>query len=243
MHTAWITFVVAAAAVGTARGPGSTLHSCSAGAWLCPGFASNRAEPAGFPLLDGPTIDSGPWSGSPAAPASLARFEPLVGGRWVAEGELGGGRRYTAERRYEWLLDRRFVRLYQRLTVDGVTVEEEATFGWDPAENQLRMWSVASDGSFAEGRERPAEGENRWILEGRTVGGRTGEWRMTTLLIDPGAFSVLLEVRNGGGFEPAMTLAYRKAADIAPAADTTTVRSDTTDIRRDTTLVPPASWP
>jgi hypothetical protein len=239
VHTAWITFVVAAAAVATAtRGPGSTIHSCSADKWFCPGSASNRAEPAGFPWRDGPTIDSGPWSGGSAAATNLARFEPLVGGRWVAEGELGGGRRYSAERRYEWVLDRRFVRLHQRLTVDGVTVEEESTFGWDATENQLRMWSIASDGSFAEGRERPAEGENRWVLEGRTVGGRTGEWRITTLLIDPGSFSVLLEVRNGGGFEPAMTLAYRKVADTASPPDTTVVRPDTTIIRRDTTLLP-----
>lgn len=168
---------------------------------------------------------------------NLTRFEPLIGGRWIAEGELGGGRRYTAERRYEWLLDRRFVRLFQKLTVDGVTVEEEVTFGWDPAAGLLRMWSVASDGSFAEGAEKPAEGANRLVFEGRTVGGRTGQWRTTMLIIDPGSFSVLLEVRSDAGtYEPAMTLAYRRVADITPPADTTTA-VDTLPVRRDTLSV------
>jgi hypothetical protein len=170
-------------------------------------------------------------SAGAAAAVTLARFEPLIGGRWTAEGELGGGRRYTAERRYEWILDRRFVRLHQRLTVDGVTVEEEVTFGWDPAAESLRMWAVASDGSFAEGEERPAPGENRWMFEGRTFGGRGGEWRTTTLLIDPGSFSVLLELRNGNAYEPAMTLAYRKAADPVIAPDTMPVQIDTTVVR------------
>ena len=167
---------------------------------------------------------------APTAQQNLLRFEPFIGGRWVAEGVLSGGHRYTAERRYEWAMDRRFIRIHQTLTVDSVTVDEESVIGYDPSTNELRFWSFASDGSFAEGRERPAQGENRWVFEGRTIGGSTGEWRTTTLLLDAGSFSVLLEVRNGDDYQPLMTLAYRHIDDPAPtspdttAADTSTAR-------------------
>jgi hypothetical protein len=172
------------------------------------------------------------------AAQSLLRFEPFIGGRWVAEGVLSGGQRYTAERRYEWFMDRRFIRIDQRLTVGEVTVEEESVIGWDPSTNALRFWSFASDGSYAEAREQPATGDNRWIFEGRTTGGRSGDWRMTTLLLDPGSFSVLLEVRDGADYQPLMTLAYRHIPD--PPADVppdTTVQADTTAVRIDTTSV------
>lgn len=154
---------------------------------------------------------------APAAQQNLLRFEPFIGGRWVAEGVLSGGHRYTAERRYEWYMDRRFIRIQQRLTVDSVTVDEESVIGYDPSANELRFWSFASDGSFAEGRERPAQGDNRWVFEGRTIGGSTGEWRATTLMLDPGSFSVLLEVRSGGDYQPLMTMAYRHIDDTAPS--------------------------
>jgi hypothetical protein len=171
--------------------------------------------------------------GRPApATQSLLRFEPFIGGRWVAEGVLAGGQPYTAERRYEWHMDRRFIRIHQRLTVDSVTVEEESVIGWDPTTNALRFWSFASDGSFAEASEQPATGDNRWIFEGRTTGGRSGEWRMTTLLLDPGSFSVLLEVRAGDAYQPLMTLAYRHIPDApASAPADTTVAVDTTAVR------------
>ncbi|MGH7504825.1 MAG: hypothetical protein ACRELX_04210, partial [Longimicrobiales bacterium] len=148
---------------------------------------------------------------------------------------------YTAVRRYDWLLDRRFLRIHQRLTVDSVTVDEEGVIGWDATTNELRVWSFASDGSFAEGRERPAIGDNRWVFEGRTIGGRGGEWRITQLLIDPSSFSMLLEVRTTGAYEPALTLAYRRVAealDTVPPPDTTTVRIDTAGVRRDTIPIP-----
>jgi hypothetical protein len=190
-----------------------------------PGFASAAGAPPAWPLPGG--------AAAADARQNLLRLEPFIGGRWVAEGVLSGGHRYSAERRYEWDLDRRFIRIRQTLTVDSVTVDEESVIGWDPSASELRFWSFASDGSFAEGRERPAEGDNRWIFEGRTIGGSTGEWRATTLLLDPGSFSVLLEVRNGGDYQPLMTMAYRRIDDPAPAPADTTAAVDTTAVRTD----------
>jgi hypothetical protein len=61
---------------------------------------------------------------------------------------------------------------------------------------------------------------------------------MTTLLLDPSSFSVLLEMREGNDYQPLMTLAYRRIADAAEsAAPDTTVRVDTTGVGIDTTGV------
>jgi hypothetical protein len=221
--------------------------------WLIAFFAALSFHLLGSarPLPPEQVLEPPPPAPSPAAPGagpdvpaeqtqSLLRLEPFVGGRWISEGVLTGGHRYTAVRRYEWFMDRRFLRIHQRLTVDSVTVDEEGVIGWDANANELRFWSFASDGSFAEGRERPATGDNRWVFEGRTIGGRGGEWRLTTLLVDPSSFSMLLEVRNGGTFAPALTLAYRRVAearDTIATPDTAAIRIDTTAVRRDTTAV------
>jgi hypothetical protein len=175
--------------------------------WL---HASVLGVLVGSATTDPGTIDSTtPTSPSmPAANERLLALDPFVG-RWVAEGELSGGRSYTAERRYEWTLDRRFLRIHQSMTIDSVIVEEDMVIGWDPAAEALRIWSFASDGSFADGTERPAPGDNRWIFEGTTVG-INGEWRTTIFLIDPATFSLLLEIRTDGEFVPAMTIAFRK---------------------------------
>jgi hypothetical protein len=207
--------------------------------WLLPALAALV-----LPFIDNSPAVPGPAAAlAAAARQSLLRFEPFIGGRWIAEGVLSGGRRYTAERRYEWHMDRRFIRIQQRLTVDSVTVDEESVIGWDPSTNALRFWSFATDGSYAEAAERPAPGDNRWVFEGRTVGGRSGDWRMTTLLLDPSSFSVLLELREGGDYRPLMTMAYQRVADRAPPPPDTTVRVDTSGVRTDTLYIAPHGRP
>jgi hypothetical protein len=207
--------------------------------WLLPALGALV-----FPLVDNAPAVPGPAAAHAASVRqSLLRFEPFIGGRWIAEGVLSGGRRYAAERRYEWHMDRRFIRIHQRLTVDSVTVDEESVIGWDPSTNALRFWSFATDGSYAEAIEQPAPGDNRWVFEGRTVGGRSGDWRMTTLVLDPSSFSVLLEIREGGDYQPLMTLAYRRVADPAPPPPDTSVRVDTSGVRIDTLYIPPHGRP
>jgi hypothetical protein len=140
----------------------------------------------------------------------LARLAPLVGGTWVSEGEAPGIGRYTARRTHEWALDSSFLRVRQTMSFDTATIEEEMLIGWDPAEGRIHTWSFASDGSHSEGYEVPGEDTRRWVTEGRTVGGRGGEWRITLFLFDVDAFSLLLEVRSARAFIPGLTLAFRR---------------------------------
>jgi hypothetical protein len=142
---------------------------------------------------------------------ALRQLQPFIGGVWTADGQLGDGLRYRAERRYEWALDSSYIRITQTLALDdGRAVTEESFVGWDARASAMVIRTFASDGSYAEGTAKPGATQNRWVAEGRTTGAEAGEWRMTTLLIDATAFSVLLEVKAGGKWRSAMTLAYHR---------------------------------
>lgn len=142
---------------------------------------------------------------------ALHRFAPLVGGEWKAVGTLPDAGRFTASRTYEWALDSSFIRIDQtmRLTSGG-TIRETAYIGWDAVEQRLRIWSFATDGSYSDGYEVQGEDPGRWVAEGRTFGGPSREWRITMFPFQPGALSVLLEVRSGRDFTPALTLSFRR---------------------------------
>lgn len=145
------------------------------------------------------------------SPDALRPFAPLVGGVWVAEGEATTLGRYTAERTHEWVLDGRFLRVRQRLVfASGTIIEEDLMIGWDPQAGKLRLWSYASDGSTGDGFEEVSPGANRMVFAGRMHGPRASEWRTTTFFIDETSFSVLVEIRSGREWSPAMTLAFRK---------------------------------
>lgn len=140
----------------------------------------------------------------------LRSFTPLVGPVWVAEGEQAALGRYRAERSYEWALGGRYVRVRQTLQLsEGRTIEEETLIGWDPEAERYTLWGFASDGSRTDALGE-ATAENRFVFAGTTYGARTGDWRMTTFMIDESAMSVLLEVRAGAEFEPVLTLAFRR---------------------------------
>jgi hypothetical protein len=138
-------------------------------------------------------------------------FEPLMGGLWVAEGEVPGAGAYTAERQYEWSLDSTFVRVTQTMRfANGPTIDEQIMMGWDAVDQRIHIWSFASDGSYSDGYEVGSGDPRRWTAEGRTVGGRGGEWRITTFVYDVDAFSVLVEVRAGRDYETALTMAFKR---------------------------------
>jgi hypothetical protein len=152
---------------------------------------------------------SGPSMGE--APTRLAWFVPLIGGSWQAEGEVPGAGAYTAERQYAWSLDSTYVRVTQTMHFEsGPSIEEHAMMGWDPVDQRIHVWSFASDGSYSDGYEVAGQDPRRWTAEGRTFGGRGGEWRITTFIYDANAFSVLIEVRSGRVFESALTMAFRR---------------------------------
>jgi hypothetical protein len=80
----------------------------------------------------------------------LGQLDPLLGA-WVAEGDSEAGP-YRCERRFDRILGGRHVQLIVTWTFpDGRASEELALFGVD-GENELRMWSFASDGRQAQGR-------------------------------------------------------------------------------------------
>lgn len=178
----------------------TTIRTLTASAALAATFAGPAASPAS-------AQNDGPDAGS----ARLERFAPLVGGVWYAEGDVPGAGAYTAERRYEWSLDSTYVHVSQVMRFEnGPTIEEQMMIGWDPVDQRIHVWSFASDGSYSDGYEVPVEDPRRWTAEGRTVGGRGGEWRITTFVYDPDAFSMLIEVRSGREYESALTMAFNR---------------------------------
>jgi hypothetical protein len=145
------------------------------------------------------------------ATARLAWFVPLIGGTWQAEGEVRGAGSYTAERSYAWSLDSTYVSVTQTMRfANGPTIEERMMIGWDAVDQRIHVWSFASDGSYSDGYEAAGQDPRRWTAEGRTVGGRGGEWRITTFVYDENALSVLIEVRAGRDYESALTIAFRR---------------------------------
>lgn len=159
---------------------------------------------------------------SVASPTGLAAQDPpvrafasLVGGIWEAQGDVPALGRFRAERTHEWALDGRYLRIRQTLRLaDGRTIHEETLIGWDPVPGHYLLWGFSSDGSRSHGTGEAVD-ESRFVFTGRTEERNAAEWRMTSFLIDESTLSVLLEVRSGGGFQPAMTLAFRKRAEPA----------------------------
>lgn len=139
----------------------------------------------------------------------LRSFAPLVGGAWVAEGDQSALGRYRAVRTYDWALGGRYLRVRQTLTLsENRTIEEETLIGWDADAQRYTLWGFASDGSRTDAMGE-ATAENRFVFTGKTYGARSGDWRMTTFIIDEASMSVLLEVRARREFEPVMTFAFR----------------------------------
>jgi len=165
-----------------------------------------RAMLAGAALL----LTGAAASSLPGPHPELRRLAPLVGGVWFAEGEVAGAGSYRAERRHEWALDSTYLRVRQTIAFDTLTIAEELLIGWHEAEQRLHVWSFASDGSHSEGYTVPGDDPRRWTVEGRTIGGRGGEWRTTLFMFDDDAFSLLLELRSGREFVPGLTLAFRR---------------------------------
>lgn len=150
-----------------------------------------------------------------AAPAAaqdgpLRSFEPLMDGAWVADGEQSALGKYRARRTYELALGGRYIRVLQTITLpEGNVIEEETLIGWDPERERYTLWGFASDGSRTDALGL-ATAENRFVFTGQTYGARSGDWRMTTFIIDESSMSVLLEVKSRNQFEPVMTLAFRR---------------------------------
>ena len=82
--------------------------------------------------------------------ATMRFFAPLLDRTWVAEGDGPMGK-YTCERRFERVLQRKFVRMAVAWEFGENTYEEIAMFGRDPREKRLAFWSFQSDGKNSHG--------------------------------------------------------------------------------------------
>jgi len=179
-----------------------TIRALTASAAIAATFAWPAASRAA--AQNGASTEAG-------AAVRLERFAPLVGGTWHAQGVVPGAGAFTAERQYDWSLDSAYVHVRQVMRFEnGPTIEEQMMIGWDPVDQRIHVWAFASDGSYSDGYEVPVDDPRRWTAEGRTVGGRGGEWRITTFVYDPDAFSMLIEVRSGREYESALTMAFNR---------------------------------
>ena len=88
--------------------------------------------------------------------ATVRFFDPLLDRRWVTEDEGPMGA-YTCERRFERVLDRKFVRMNVRWEFDDKTYEEIAMFGRDSREKRVAFWSFTSDGKNSYGANVPPD--------------------------------------------------------------------------------------
>ena len=82
--------------------------------------------------------------------ATVRFFTPLLDKRWLAKGDGPMGA-YTCERRFERVLEGKYVRMAVLWRFDDKTYEEIAMFGRDPAEKRLTFWSFTSDGKNSRG--------------------------------------------------------------------------------------------
>jgi hypothetical protein len=82
--------------------------------------------------------------------ATVRFFTPLLDKQWVAEGDGPMGS-YTCKRRFERVLEGKYVRMTVLWQFGDKTYEEIAMFGRDPAEKRLTFWSFTSDGKNSRG--------------------------------------------------------------------------------------------
>ena len=82
--------------------------------------------------------------------ATVRFFTPLLDKPWVAEGDGPMGN-YTCERRFERVLDGKYVRMSVAWRFGDNTYDEIAMFARDPGEKKLTFWSFTSDGKNSRG--------------------------------------------------------------------------------------------
>jgi hypothetical protein len=105
----------------------------------------------------------------PSSPSNpLAIFAPLVGADWVAE--LQGGQ-VTDTQRYEWTLDRKFIRnTHQVRTNDGqVVYEGETIYAWDSRGDRIVWWYWNTTGGYVTGTVTVAP-DGTLVVEGDNHG-------------------------------------------------------------------------
>ena len=75
----------------------------------------------------------------------LQPFAWPIGRPWVAEGEIPGAGKYTAQRTYRWTLEGRFIEMEQVMRVGGAQSIVVGIIGWDAGKSKVAAWGFADE--------------------------------------------------------------------------------------------------
>jgi len=107
----------------------------------------------------------------PSSPSNpLAIFTPFIGSEWTTELQAG---QVTDTQRYEWTLDRKFVRnTHQVRTKDGqVVYEGETIYAWDSRADRIVWWYWNTTGGYVTGTVT-VDTDGTLLVEGENHGPR-----------------------------------------------------------------------
>lgn len=124
-------------------------------------------------------------------------MEYLVGGTWMAQGEIPGVGPYTAERTYRWVLGGKFIEQRHMMRFRNGETETRGILGWDPELKVITAWGFGDDGGIATSRaEKLTEAEI--CFEGVRVGGFvSGPIRSTNRKVSHDEFVEIAERKQG----------------------------------------------
>lgn len=157
-----------------------------------------------------PAVSMAQEGSSGSTSENLDPIAYLVGGTWTAKGEIEGFGAYTAERTYGWILDGRFIRQRQVMTIGDDELETLGVLGWDPASETIATWGFGDDGGIATTHARTATADEI-ELEGRRVGAfNSGPIRATFRKVSEDEFLEIAEMKRGDQWVAMFTLRFTR---------------------------------
>lgn len=139
--------------------------------------------------------------GMPSNHDHLQCLEYLVGGTWVAQGEMPGMGAYTVERTYRWTLNQNFIEQHHVMKMGTMEMEVVGLIDWDAEKGKLAAWGFGNDGEVAASQADP--GEKEVVFLGTRTGGTAGgETRGTYRKVGNDEFAEAVEMRKGDGWVP-----------------------------------------
>lgn len=116
-------------------------------------------------------------AGADPATDPLAPLAHWVGGRWVAEVDLGNGRRMKLVRSYAWSFDRRLLIGRSFGERDGKSMQtRETVYFWNADSRRIEFTDFIDEGGFGSGHVERRDGQ--LLLEAKIVGNsKHPSWR------------------------------------------------------------------
>ncbi|MFQ5709221.1 MAG: hypothetical protein ACE5HO_17325 [bacterium] len=141
----------------------------------------------------------------------LHRIMDLFGGTWVGEGTATDGGKFKTELKFEWTLNKRFIKVTNFITANKKSqLYAETTYGWQPVLRQIVFWSFDNDGNINEGVATLDESTLHHEWRSFSGNGQIKDWQSRMVRVRPGfAAFTLLEPRAEGWVE-SLTIKYRR---------------------------------